>query len=457
MFISKQITKKALAVFFCLAVFTVMGSSAFTERADHWISVDASELSAVAASVKVADGRQPLSDRAARVLNGVAILRLDDQEMEDLSRSMHDIFHKCGGFVLHSSEADALAWVERMTTADQLAPSVVYSIDNQAAVNILHSSARELDNRQVITDLSAFPNRRYNQPSGLESANWIKNKWTQLAAVRGNNLTTVEFYTHDPSVSPQPSVVLTIRGATLPDEVVVVGAHQDSINGSGSTQPAPGADDDASGIACMTEMIRVMMSKSFRPARTVKFIAYAAEEVGLRGSNAIATAFRTANTNVVGVLQLDMTNYKGSQGVDFAIITDYTNAAQNQFLRDLIATYQPTLNVVNSSCGYACSDHASWHNKSYPASFPFEAPLGNDNPWIHTSTDTISRSNNNADHALKFTKLGLSYVAELAKGCISPRVQCSSIIPERPSKPELKLTSATRGMSGSVFLDAMSF
>lgn len=454
---SNQVVKGTIAVFLFISVLAFMGDNVSASRADHWISVDASELSAVAASVKVLDGRQPLNDRVARVLNGVAILRLDEQEMEDLSRSMHDIFHKCGGFVLHTNEADAIAWVERINSVDPLAPSVVYTIDNQAAVNVLHSAARELDNRQVILDLSAFPNRRYNQPSGLESANWIKDKWSQLAAVRGNNLATVEFYNHPSNVSPQPSVILTIRGATLPDEVVVVGAHQDSINGSGSTLAAPGADDDASGVACMTEMIRVLMSNSFRPNRTVKFIAYAAEEVGLRGSNAIATAFRNSNTNVVGVLQLDMTNYKGSSGVDFAIITDFTNAAQNQFLRDLIAAYQPTLSVVNSACGYACSDHASWSNKSYPASFPFEAPMGSDNPWIHTSTDTISRSGNNADHALKFTKLGLSYVAELAKGCISRRMPCSAITPEGQSAPSLKLTSATRGMSGSMLVDAMSF
>ncbi len=446
-----------LTAFLCLAAFAVMGNGVSTRDVEHWVSVDAAELDVVASSVKVPDGRPPLNAGVARVINGIAILRLDDQEMEDLSRAMHDNFHKCGGFVLHASEAEAIAWIERMNSVHPEAPSIVYTIDNQAAVNTLIASAREADNRQVILDLSAFPNRRYNQPSGLESANWIKNRWTQLAAVRGNNLTTVEFFNHPSNVSPQPSVVMTIRGSTFPDEVVVIGAHQDSINQSGSTQPAPGADDDASGVACLTEMIRILTSKSFRPARTVKFMAYAAEEVGLRGSNAIAAAYRAANTNVVGVLQLDMTNYRGTQGFDMVMITDFTNAAQNQFLRDLITAYQPTLNVTNSVCGYACSDHAAWFNRSYPASFPFEAPIGNDNPWIHTASDTIAQSSNNANHALKFTKLGLSYVAELAKGCLSPRVPCNSAEPERTASSALRLTSTVRGNSGSLLLDAFSF
>ena len=184
-------------------------------------------------------------------------------------------------------------------------------------------------------------------------------------------------------------------------------------------------------------------------------MAYAAEEVGLRGSAAIAAAYRAANTNVVGVMQLDMTNYKGTQGFDIVLINDFTNAAQNQFVRDLITTYQPTLQVQSSPCGYACSDHASWFNRSYPASFPFEAPIGNDNPTIHTSSDTIAQSGSNANHALKFTKLGLSYVAELAKGCMSPRLVCNSIDPVRPTVSSFKLSN--NGTSGSLFLDAMSF
>jgi leucyl aminopeptidase len=374
--------------------------------------------------------------------------------MEELSRAMHEQFHKCGGFVAHASEAEAVAWVENLRSVDPDAPTIDYTIDNPATVPLI-GAAGELETRQVIIDLSAFPNRRYNQPSGLESANWIKNRWTQFSNARGN-ITSVEFVNHPPNVSPQPSVVMTIRGSRFPDEVVVLGAHQDSINLGGQTLPAPGADDDASGVACLTEIIRVLTAKVFRPERTVKFMAYAAEEVGLRGSDAIAASYRAANTNVVGVLQLDMTNYRGSQGFDMVMITDFTNAAQNQFIRDLITTYQPGLLVTNSACGYACSDHASWNNRNYPASFPFEAPFGNDNPFIHTANDTIAQSNNNANHAHRFTKLGISYVTELAKGCISPRTPCPIAPRGQEPLPALALTHS-KASSGSLLLDASSF
>jgi len=70
---------------------------------------------------------------------------------------------------------------------------------------------------------------------------------------------------------------------------------------------------------------------------------------------------------VVGVMQLDMTAFKGS-AQDLWLYTDYTNAAQNQFVANLAANYLPNLTVGYDACGYGCSDHASWHNAGYVAS-----------------------------------------------------------------------------------------
>lgn len=410
----------------CLALFSFFITHNFNASAEHptyWISVDERELEHIQSVVRQEGGRFDLEIVQSR--GGLAIVRIDELQILDLSREMHNEFHKCAGFMSHETFDDAVKAVDDALSADSSTQLVSYSIDNQANVNPLLAEAQEPQIKQVITDLAAFPNRRYNQTSGLNSANWIKDKWTALAAGRSD--VTVEFFNHPTTVSPQPSIVMTIQGTSLPSEVVVVGGHQDSINSGGSTLNAPGADDDASGIATITETIRVLMAKNFHPQRTVKFMAYAAEEVGLRGSNAIATDFQTRVVNVVGVMQLDMTNYKGST-MDIVLITDYTNAAQNQFVVDLVNAYQPTITVTNDPangrCNYACSDHASWHNKGFAASMPFEARFASgvseDNPFIHTANDTLDKCGNNANHALKFTKLALSYVGELAKGSIGP-------------------------------------
>jgi leucyl aminopeptidase len=136
--------------------------------------------------------------------------------------------------------------------------------------------------------------------------------------------------------------------------------------------------------------------------------------VGLKGSKDIALWHKNNAVNVVGVLQLDMTNYRGSS-VDVGLITDNTNAAQNTFLTNVIDTYG-IATWATSQCGYACSDHASWTQNGFASSMPFEALMNQHNSAIHTTNDTLARSAGVADHALKFSKLGAAFMAELAKG-----------------------------------------
>ena len=175
---------------------------------------------------------------------------------------------------------------------------------------------------------------------------------------------------------------------------------------------APGADDDASGIAGLTEVLRVMAASGYKPRRTIKLIAYAAEEVGLRGWQNIAQEYKKTGSNVVGVMQLDMTNFKGSDK-DIYIFTDYTSEPQNQFLVKLLQAYLPTLTVGYDKCGYACSDHAAWHAQGYATSMPFESEIRKDNPHIHTANDTLANSGSQSTHALKFARLAAAFAVEL--------------------------------------------
>jgi len=383
----------------------------------RWITVDESELNHIQNVSENTNSHFNLKIVEKR--GGISVIEADEEQTLDLSRNMHEEFHKCAGFMAHGTLEAALHSIENSSLADSTQRIVEYTINNQVSVNPMIAETREANIRETITRLSTdFPTRRYNQPTGVDSANWIKNRWAALAA--GRNDITVEFFNHTYSSLPafsQPSVILTVRGTNFPDEVVVLGGHQDSINrvGGGQTGSAPGADDDASGIASLTETIRVMVAKNFRPQRTVKFMAYAAEEIGLVGSQAIAANFKSRGVNVIGVLQLDMTNYQSPGAIaDIAITTDLTNAPQNAFLRNLIAFYQPTLVVADDTCGYGCSDHAAWHNEGFVASFPFEGI--NSNPTIHSPSDTLAQSNGNANHALKFTNIAVAYLGELAKG-----------------------------------------
>src|SRR5688572_2275543 len=415
-FVAALVTVMLLAlVYFAGSESHVIGAG--TERT--WITVDNSELQEITDSAKKAG--QEFFPGVVKIENGIALIHATDQEIAIISEHAHKTLHKCGGFIAHTSETDALQTIERFAAQSENPSALLieYSINNASAVQPVINNLAASRILETITTLSSFTTRYYRSTTGVESAAWIKDKWTALSIGRSD--ITVEYFNH-PTFA-QPSVILSIQGSSQPSEVVVLGAHQDSIRSGCSpsstclTLPAPGADDDASGVAALTEAIRELIAQGYTPEKTVKFMAYAGEEAGLLGSGAIAQNFQASGVNVVGVLQLDMTNYR-SPSVDIAMITDFTNAPQNQFVRDLATAYLPTLVVTNSACGYACSDHASWHNRGFPASFPFEAPLSSSNPFLHTANDTLANSDFTGAHALKFSKLAAAYVLELAKGSL---------------------------------------
>ena len=321
---------------------------------------------------------------------------------------MHKEHHGCGGDRIHASAQIAMAASAMPQSSAQF---ILPEPSQQSTLNawIPLVSASQLTN--TIRSLTSFNNRFYTTTSGAQASDWIANEWRNLSS--SMTKANVEQVAH--SGYNQKSVVLTIEGSETPDEWVIVGGHLDSTIGSHTDEHtiAPGADDDASGIASVSEIIRVLAENNFKPKRSVAFMAYAAEEVGLRGSQDIANRYKAQGKNVVSVLQLDMTNYKGS-AEDIVFITDYTDSNLTQFLASLIDTYLPNLTYGYDRCGYACSDHASWHNAGYSAAMPFESKFNDYNPKIHTSQDTLENSDPTGGHAVKFTKLGLSYVVELA-------------------------------------------
>lgn len=382
-----------------------------------WITVGDrafNELKLIAPDMVVSQSRT-LAPSANGLVAGetVHLVQIDRSQIAALSGAIHKKLHRCGGFVEHDSETTGRALLATGTGSFAAAPSLAapsYAIDNQSVVTPLLTQMQAANIGQTIVDLSSFVNRYYTTTGGVNGSNWIKNKWTTLAS--GRSYVTVEQFTH--AAWAQKSVIMTIQGTDNASEVVVLGGHLDSINTAGTTEStsAPGADDDASGIASLTETIRVLMESNYRPRRTIKFMAYAAEEVGLKGSAEIAKKYKTDGVNVVGVIQLDMTNYKGSAN-DIYIFQDYTNAAQNTFVTNLIKTYQPTLAVGTDRCGYGCSDHASWNAQGYPTSMPFETSMSQSNPKIHTSADTYANMGSQANHALKFARLATSFAVEL--------------------------------------------
>ncbi len=339
-----------------------------------------------------------------------SVMRVKKNQIKAISHLMHEKYERCAGFMAHKTEEEALEAASFNSEKNRAGSAIFanYSIDMASTVEPMIQEVKETNIRNTIIKLSNFENRYYLNQTGVESQNWVKDLWSKYLAARSD--AKVEFFQH--KNWPQPSVVATIQGEQIPNEVIVIGGHADSINRRSSR--APGADDNASGIATISEVIRVLAETGYRPSRTIKFIGYAAEEVGLLGSQEIAKDFKLNNKEVIGVMQLDMTNHKGTHDKDIVMMTDFTNKPQNQFLGQVIDTYLK-IPWGYSQCGYGCSDHASWYRQGYPASMPFESKMEDINHKIHTNQDTIDASGGTAEHATKFAKMATAYMVELAK------------------------------------------
>lgn len=389
----------------------LMASSTAAPAQSSWLTVGQN------AFVQLRQIGQHVTVRANRVAKlagqgaaeNVYVLEVAARDVPKIAGTLHRKLRHCGGFMYHASQAEALRLLDDAPLdATWTRPS--YVIASQATVAPLLAQMEEARVAQTIIKLSSFVNRYYTSAHGIEASNWLRETWKEIAA--GHAGIKVTQFTH--ANYGQQSVIATIEGSDKASEVVVLGAHLDSINITNERAGAlaPGADDDASGIAGLTEVLHALASSHYRPRRTIKLIGYAAEEVGLRGSQDIASDFKKNKVDVVGVLQLDMTNYKGS-GKDIYLIADYTDAPQNQFLIRLLAAYLPTVTVGTDRCGYACSDHAAWSAHGFATSMPFEATLGQDNPFIHGKNDTYANSGNQAAHALTFTRMAAAFAVEL--------------------------------------------
>ena len=350
--------------------------------------------------------------------------RVKEDDLLALSHFFHHKLKRCGGYrvvnnptsdlsknlqlnLKSNTPNDAYFWPNELDKYINFQ----YQINKENDVNYAFNFIDEEYVKSIVLHLTGYHTRYYKSPEGEAALNWIGDTWQKLMEHRNDvSLTRYQYANHN-----QPTIILTIEGSDpeLKDEIIIVGGHGDSINADApdANLKAPGADDNAAGIAIITDTIKVMANLNYKPKRTIQFIAYAAEEVGIQGSYELARVYRENKKKVVGVLQLDGVNYKGPS-YDIALIADSTHGEQNRFLARLIDTYVKATWTYDV-CGYGCSDHAPWHSEGYRASFPIESIIPENNPYIHSSEDTFEKSQNSVSHALLFQKLAIAYLIEM--------------------------------------------
>jgi Zn-dependent M28 family amino/carboxypeptidase len=199
-------------------------------------------------------------------------------------------------------------------------------------------------------------------------------------------------------------------GKTKPEEIIVVGAHYDTVRGS------PGADDNASGVAALLELTRLFATAETE--RTLRFVAFVNEEPpfffwGRMGSGVYAEAAKARGENIRLMISLEMlgsySEKPGSQGYpplfrhfypDRAnFIAMVSNRASRKELQQLVAAFKShsdfpveSLATFEIIPGVAWSDHLSFWRAGYPAIMITDTAFYR-NPAYHAADDTPEKLN----------------------------------------------------------------
>jgi hypothetical protein len=141
---------------------------------------------------------------------------------------------------------------------------------------------------------------------------WVFGQMQAIAATSSGRM-TVQKQTFVQPVSnriPVPTtitnVIATLKGTASPERFYVVTGHLDSrvTDVLNFTSDAPGADDDASGVAVVLELARLFATHQF--PGTLVFATVAGEEQGLYGSTFMATQMKAAGADVQGMFSNDI-------------------------------------------------------------------------------------------------------------------------------------------------------
>jgi hypothetical protein len=227
-----------------------------------------------------------------------------------------------------------------------------------------------------------------------------------LSSLKGMGYTPIlqDFSCQDKIFS---NIIVSIRGKTHPEDVAVIGAHYDTVAGT------PGADDNASAVAILLEMCRLL--KDYLPERTLRLVFFTLEEPPVflsesMGSFVYAREARKRQEHISAMISLEMLGYysdkEGGQSFPVPLMAlmypstpNFTAVVGNLSSRSLVHKVADslrkggrvpveTLTTISFIPGVDFSDHRSFWKMGYPAVMITDTAFYR-NPNYHTEADRI--------------------------------------------------------------------
>lgn len=240
---------------------------------------------------------------------------------------------------------------------------------------------------RTIQDLEAFGTRFTYADNGDEIRSYLIDRFAEYGL-------TAELDPFTVGAQPTANLIARLPGTETPDTVFIFSAHYDST----SDQPdlyAPGADDNASGVAAVFEAARILSDQSF--PYSLWFVLTGAEEQGSRGSEHLVGWLPETGVTVEGVIAPDMIGYWPLEDDD---LLDILGDEDSEWLVDAMADQADALGVPYKTWiehGYCYGDdHTNFQEAGMPAITPMDcveahniASSGETTPHYHRVTDTF--------------------------------------------------------------------
>ncbi len=200
--------------------------------------------------------------------------------------------------------------------------------------------------------------------------------------------------------------IAEIKGSEHPEQIILISAHYDTVPGS------PGADDDGTGIAAITELAKRFGQT--KPARTLRFVAFTNEEqpfagTDTMGSRVYAKQVADRKEKILGMFSLEMLGYysdrPNSQQYPVPVNGLYpnqgnfigfiSNLKSRELLKTSLLVFRQTATVPSEGIALpeaigaiGRSDHASFWKYGYPALMVTDTANFR-TPYYHTPQDTV--------------------------------------------------------------------
>jgi hypothetical protein len=282
-----------------------------------------------------------------------------------------------------------------ISSADPVVSFYTSEVD-PASIEAFMQAMEDLGTRFALAD-----NRR-------EVAEWIREQFVSFgyADARLDSFELIFTYRSLEYQTWQYNVIAGHTGYLWPDSIHILGAHYDSIVTGNAHDPfakAPGADDNASGVAALLETARLFKEHGYEPENTIQFIAFAAEELGLHGSRFHANRAAANKEGIVMMINNDMISYTDrpesmwTLQIQFYPDSDWLTA----LARDIALAYT-SLNVVESNSVIRFTDSWPFHTAGFDAVFLHEDRF---NPFYHSPEDLVKHTNR--DYAAEMVKVSV--------------------------------------------------